>query len=242
MAFHSSTVVDTNADSLSVLCCGSCRADVLFRNQVSTSRLFRLQLVFKRLLDLLVSTFLIVLIAPVLLPVLLIIRVTSRGPCIFSQARWGLNEEPFRCFKLRTMYVEHEDKLVGQQSAQGMQKGLLLKMKNDPRVTPFGALLRRTSFDEIPQLFNVFLGQMSLVGPRPLVLSMMEPFPEIREVRCVVRPGLTGLWQIRNRARNTSVLDMIADDVEYISHFSLLLDLKILLATPGEIIRGSGAY
>jgi len=105
-----------------------------------------------------------------------------------------------------------------------------------------GALLRKTSIDELPQLFNVLKGEMSLVGPRPLMVHMLEPFPEIREVRSIMRPGITGLWQIRNRAHNTSVMTMIADDAEYIAGFSLLLDLEILLLTPWELIRGHGAH
>jgi len=122
------------------------------------------------------------------------------------------------------------------------QNGVLLKLKNDPRVTSIGKLLRRTSIDELPQLFNVLRGDMSIVGPRPLVLHMMEPFPEIRAVRSVIRPGLTGLWQTRCRANNTSVMDMIDHDAEYIATFSLWLDLKIILATPGELLRGTGAH
>jgi lipopolysaccharide/colanic/teichoic acid biosynthesis glycosyltransferase len=140
------------------------------------------------------------------------------------------------------MYVDQAAKLGREQSEVEKRKGILLKMKDDPRVTPIGAFLRRSSIDELPQLFNVLIGDMSIVGPRPLMIHMMEPFPEIRAVRSVVRPGLTGLWQIRNRANNTSVTDMIADDTEYIANIGLLLDLRILLATPWELIRGTGAH
>jgi lipopolysaccharide/colanic/teichoic acid biosynthesis glycosyltransferase len=140
------------------------------------------------------------------------------------------------------MYANQGAKLGREQSEEEKSKGILLKMKNDPRVTPLGKLFRRTSIDELPQLLNVLRGDMSIVGPRPMVIHMMDPFPEIREVRSVIRPGLTGLWQIRNRANNTSIMCMIADDVEYIAKLSLMLDLKIILATPWELIRGTGAH
>jgi lipopolysaccharide/colanic/teichoic acid biosynthesis glycosyltransferase len=140
------------------------------------------------------------------------------------------------------MYVDEAANLKSQQSSEDRSRGTLLKLQNDPRVTRVGALLRKTSIDELPQLLNVLRGEMSLVGPRPLIIHMLEPFPEIREVRCVMRPGITGLWQIRHREFNTSVMDMIADDAEYIAHFSLLLDLQVLLATPWAVIRGNGAH
>lgn len=114
-------------------------------------------------------------------------------------------------------------------------------MNRDPRVTSLGRWLRRTSIDELPQLFNVLRGDMSFVGPRPLVLPMLEPFHEARAARCAVRPGITGLWQIRNRHNNTHVCHMIADDTEYIRNFSIALDMRILLATPGEVLKGTGA-
>jgi lipopolysaccharide/colanic/teichoic acid biosynthesis glycosyltransferase len=218
------------------------RVDRSFQHRVSVSRTFRLQLRLKRLFDIVVSGFLLVFISPVLITALLLIRISSPGPSIFSQRRWGHNERQFRMFKIRTMYVDQAAKLGREQSEVEKRKGILLKMKDDPRVTPIGAFLRRSSIDELPQLFNVLIGDMSIVGPRPLMIHMMEPFPEIRAVRSVVRPGLTGLWQIRNRANNTSVTDMIADDTEYIANIGLLLDLRILLATPWELIRGTGAH
>jgi exopolysaccharide production protein ExoY len=218
------------------------RADDIFRRRVAASRLFRVQLRLKRLFDVLLSGLLLVLSSPILLIAFLAVRFSSAGPFIFFQTRWGLNGKHFECLKLRTMFIDQAARLSQEQSLEHRGQGLLLKMKQDPRVTPVGAFLRRTSIDELPQLMNVFRGDMSIVGPRPLMLHMMEPFPEIRAVRCIVRPGLTGLWQIRNRVHNTSVMDMIADDVDYIAHLSLSLDLKILLATPWELIRGTGAY
>ncbi len=208
-----------------------------FRNRVTESFAFRVQLRIKRICDIVGSGILIVVCSPILLAALLAVRFSSSGPTFFSQLRWGLNQEQFRCFKVRTMHVHQES----QQSQEDRSRGILFKTRNDCRVTPLGALLRKTSIDELPQLFNVLLGHMSLVGPRPLMIHMLEPFPEIRDVRCVMRPGITGLWQIRNRANNTSVMDMIDDDADYIAHFSLWLDVKVLLITPWVVALGSGA-
>ncbi len=154
------------------------------------------------------------------------------------QKRWGLNERPFTCYKLRSMYPTQQ----AVSDPQILGPGVLHKPKHDARVTPVGTFLRRTSIDELPQLFIVLAGDMSLVGPRPLVLHMMESVPEIRSWRCAVKPGITGLWQLRNRQYNTSVLDMVQDDLEYIENFSVILDLKILIATIPAVVRGNGAH
>jgi exopolysaccharide production protein ExoY len=225
----------------SLLYSRSVRVDDLFLQRLARSRLFRLQLRLKRLFDIVISGFLLVLLAPVILLASLAVRLTSPGPAIFWQWRWGKDQGQFRFFKLRSMYVDQSFRLKSEQHETDKRGGVLLKLKNDPRVTGIGKLLRRTSIDELPQLLNVLIGDMSMVGPRPLVLHMMEPFPEIRAVRSVVRPGLTGLWQISSRANNTSVMDMITYDAAYIATFSLWLDLKILAATPLELLRGTGA-
>jgi exopolysaccharide production protein ExoY len=226
----------------SFLYVGNLRADIIFHRRISNSLPFRLQLWLKRFFDIAVSGFLLLLLSPLLLVALLAVRLTSPGPSIFASWRWGFGQRHFRFYKIRTMYANQGAKLGREQSEEEKSKGILLKMKNDPRVTPLGKLFRRTSIDELPQLLNVLRGDMSIVGPRPMVIHMMDPFPEIREVRSVIRPGLTGLWQIRNRANNTSIMCMIADDVEYIAKLSLMLDLKIILATPWELIRGTGAH
>lgn len=231
-----------NATAYSSLNLYGVRVDAHFWGKVTTSANFRATLRLKRLIDILFSFLLIVLLLPVLVIAFLAVRLSSKGPFLFSQPRWGLNEEHFQCYKVRSMYIDQAARLAQPQSEEEKQSGLLQKMKNDPRVTPVGAFLRRTSIDELPQLFNVLLGDMSIVGPRPLMIHMMQPYGEIRAVRCVVRPGLTGLWQIRHRANNTSVMQMIQDDVEYIKNLSLLLDFKILCATPGELLRGTGAH
>jgi len=122
------------------------------------------------------------------------------------------------------------------------QDGTLLKMRHDPRVTPIGRWLRKTSVDELPQLWNVLCGEMSLVGPRPLIPFMLEGDQEFRQVRASVRPGLTGLWQIRDRVNNTSAAVMRPHDLEYIERFSLRLDFLILLRTIPAVLAGKGAF
>jgi len=240
MAFTETTAA--NATAYPSLYLQGVRVDSVFRQRVSSSVGLRVTLLIKRLFDILFSGLLIVLLLPALLVVFLAVRLSSKGPFLFSQPRWGLDEEHFQCYKVRSMYSGQAPRSAQAQSEEDKEKGLLQKMKNDPRVTPIGAFLRRTSIDELPQLFNVLKGDMSIVGPRPLVIHMMQPYAEIRAVRCVVRPGLTGLWQIRHRANNTSVMQMIEDDVEYINHLSLLLDFKIFCATPRELLRGTGAH
>lgn len=242
MAPTLNNVRQESENASSVLYFGGTRVDALFQQRVSVSFLFRLEMHLKRLFDIVLSCTLIGLCLPIFLFALIAVRLSSRGPFIFSQLRWGQNEQPFRCYKIRTMYVDQSARFVSEQPKDESNKGILLKMKNDPRVTRVGAFLRRTSIDELPQLFNVLRGDMSIVGPRPLVLHMMDPYPEIRAVRCVARPGLTGLWQTRNRANNTSVMHMIADDIDYIVNLCLLLDFKILMVTPWELLRGSGAH
>jgi lipopolysaccharide/colanic/teichoic acid biosynthesis glycosyltransferase len=125
---------------------------------------------------------------------------------------------------------------------ESQKNGILHKVKNDSRITWIGKIIRKTSIDELPQLFNVFLGDMSIIGPRPLVPFMLEPYPDFKEIRCMVKPGITGLWQIRDRKNNTSAEYMMSHDVEYIKNINLLLDFKILATTPIVVLKAEGAY
>jgi lipopolysaccharide/colanic/teichoic acid biosynthesis glycosyltransferase len=135
--------------------------------------------------------------------------------------------------------VKHHDH---KRHIEHAEKGLLHKEKNDSRITVIGKIIRKTSIDELPQLFNVFFGDMSIVGPRPLVPFMLKPYPEFKDIRCLVRPGITGLWQIRDREHNTSAEYMIEHDTEYVENYNFLLDIKILVATPAAVVSGRGAY
>jgi len=201
----------------------------------------RLQLALKRLFDIVGSFFLIVALSPVLLATTLAIRLTSPGPIIFTHKRWALDQDHFMCMKFRSMRTD-QDKVLNIKELEEMQKsGILFKLKKDPRLTAVGPFIRKTSIDELPQLFNVLKGDMSLVGPRPLVLHMMQPYPKIRRVRCMVRPGISGLWQIRERENNTSVIGMMPHDMDYLLNYSLWLDIRILLATLPAVLWGTGA-
>jgi exopolysaccharide biosynthesis WecB/TagA/CpsF family protein len=189
-----------------------------------------IQLIVKRIFDWATAALMLLALAPTLLLIALLVRFSSRGPVTFSQRRVGYREAAFVMHKFRTMRIEQDLATTSAQQAAAAH-GVLVKQENDPRVTRIGKFLRSTSLDELPQLFNVLKGDMSLVGPRPLVPFMLEPYPDFRKARALVRPGITGLWQVRDRGRNTSAVPMMSHDLEYIRRFSLGLDLGILLRT-----------
>jgi len=196
----------------------------------------------KRAMDIGVSLALIVLLSPMWLVVAIAIRLSSPGPVLFRQKRTGFNGTTFDFLKFRSMRVNQEDFVKSEELEKLQSNGVLLKAKRDPRVTAIGALLRRTSIDEMSQLINVLKGEMSLVGPRPLVPFMLEKHEEFARVRGLVKPGLSGLWQIRARRFNTSADFMVEHDLEYINEFSFLLDLKILMMTVPAVVVGDGAH
>jgi exopolysaccharide production protein ExoY len=203
----------------------------------------KIQLALKRVFDVIFSFLLIIIFSPILLAVAVIIKATSKGGIFYSNERVGLYGIHFKCFKFRSMVTDQTIKADDHAAAiAGQEKGILHKVKNDQRITWIGKIIRKTSIDELPQLFNVLRGDMSIIGPRPLVPFMLAHLPEFKQVRCQVRPGITGLWQIRDRANNTSAEFMIKHDTEYIREYSLWLDLKILLKTPVAVITGHGAY
>jgi len=193
--------------------------------------------VYKRSFEVLVATLLLVLTAPVAAVVALIIKVTSPGPILFRQERLGQNARPFTLYKFRTMYhgadVEPHRayfKLYRTGARAPGQARPIYKLRRDPRITPVGGTLRRLALDELPQLYNVLRGDMSLVGPRPPLLYEVEHYTARDLRRLSVKPGITGLWQVRGR----DVVDfdtMINLDLEYIQRQSLALDLWVLLAT-----------
>ena len=201
------------------------------------------QIFLKRSFDILSSALLIIFFAPILIIVALLIKLSSKGPVLYSNERVGYRGINFKCYKFRSMVTDQSIKKSDYEVAlAGQEKGILHKVKNDSRITWIGKIIRKTSIDELPQLFNVLFGDMSIIGPRPLVPFMLKHLPEFKEVRCLVRPGITGLWQIRDRANNTSAEFMIEHDTEYIENYSILLDLKILVKTPIVVITGEGAY
>lgn len=194
----------------------------------------------KRFTDIVISATLLIATAPIVFAAILTLTLTSPGPVFYLGKRCGKDEKQFTCFKLRTMHVNPDAILREKGLSSISQDGRLLVFDDDPRIGKVGRCLRKFSIDELPQLWNVLSGEMSLIGPRPLPLSMLDRFPQIRALRSVVRPGISGLWQIRNRQKNASVLDMVDDDLEYIRTFSLTLDLKIAWATIPKIIEPPG--
>lgn len=196
--------------------------------------------VIKRLIDIVGSAVLLVFLSPVLLLAALLIKLTSPGPVMFVQKRLGLNKRHFGIYKFRTMVVDAEKRMKEIEHLNEVS-GPVFKIKNDPRITPIGKFLRKTSIDELPQLMNVFKGDMSLVGPRPLPIRDYEGFSEDwQRRRFSVRPGITCLWQIGGRS-SISFEKWMELDLQYIDKWSLWLDLEILLKTIPAVLKGSGA-
>jgi exopolysaccharide biosynthesis polyprenyl glycosylphosphotransferase len=197
-------------------------------------------MVVKRIFDFAVSLVLIILLAPALLITAILVKLTSPGPVLFFQKRLGLNKRRFSICKFRTMVPDAEKKMSEVQHLNEVS-GPVFKIKNDPRITPLGKFLRKTSIDELPQLFNVLKGDMSLVGPRPLPVRDYEGFNEDwQRRRFSVRPGITCLWQVGGRS-SIAFEKWMALDLEYIDRWSLWLDFQILLRTIPAILKGSGA-
>ncbi|MCE0482869.1 MAG: sugar transferase [Methylacidiphilales bacterium] len=199
------------------------------------------ELVAKRVMDVVGAAILLILASPFMLVIAFLIRFSSAGPVIFSQNRSGLHGRSFRMYKFRSM-VTNAEQARAELEALNEMSGPVFKVKNDPRVTPLGAWLRRTSLDELPQLWNVLQGEMSLVGPRPLPLYETASFGDVTQRRRMsVRPGLTCLWQVRGRSKISDFKDWVRLDLEYIDRWSLWLDFMILLRTIPVVLFGWGA-
>ena len=194
----------------------------------------------KRALDLGVTLAVLLLLWPVLLILALAVAMTSRGPVFFCQTRVGLNGVPFRMIKFRSMYADAEARRAAL-LAESDREGICLKLRHDPRVTPVGRFIRRWSLDELPQLFNVLTGEMSLVGPRPALPEEVAAYPEHAHLRHRVKPGLTGVWQVSGRA-DVSFDDMIDMDIAYARTAGIRRDLAILFLTIPAVLSGRGAY
>jgi exopolysaccharide biosynthesis polyprenyl glycosylphosphotransferase len=198
-------------------------------------------LVIKQMFDYVAAAVLLVLCSPLLFVLMLAIKFTSPGPIFFRQRRAGLNGRAFQLVKFRSMAVGAE-KLQSELATRNEMTGPVFKVKNDPRVTPMGRFLRRHSLDELPQLWNVLRGEMSLVGPRPLPVSEVKNFSDdAHRRRLSVRPGLTCLWQIRGRSDISDFEEWVRLDLAYIDQWSLWLDAKILMATLPVVVFGKGA-
>jgi lipopolysaccharide/colanic/teichoic acid biosynthesis glycosyltransferase len=203
----------------------------------------------KRLLDILGSGALLFVLSPVFLAIAVIIKLKSPGPIFFRQVRVGEKAKPFTMLKFRSMHVNADSKVHQQYVTQFIKSGgqdsdgknQVFKLTNDPRITPLGHILRKTSLDELPQLWNVFRGDMSLVGPRPPLFYETEQYQAWHWRRVLdAKPGVTGLWQVAGRSR-TTFDGMVRLDLRYVRTRSLWTDIKILLATPAAVITGKGA-
>lgn len=199
-----------------------------------------LSLVIKRALDIAVSSALLLILSPLLISVAIAIKLTSPARVLFCQERIGRNKRRFMMYKFRTM-VPDAEKLMPTLVGKNEVSGPVFKIKNDPRITPIGKFLRRSSIDELPQLFNVLKGDMSLVGPRPLPVRDYEGFNEDwQRRRFSIKPGITCLWQVNGRSAISFDQWMLLD-LQYMDEWSLWLDLKILAKTVPAVVRGSGA-
>ncbi|MFV0258595.1 MAG: sugar transferase [Acidimicrobiales bacterium] len=231
----SSTLADITADRLTVRPLG--RFPVVY---VEPRHRHGWRAVAKRAFDLTLAGLALVVAAPVMLMVAVAIRITSPGPVVFRQQRVGQDRELFEVLKFRTMVVDAEARLDAL-SDENEGAGPLFKMKHDPRITPVGRFLRKTSLDELPQLWNVVRNEMSLVGPRPALPAEMADWDTELHARLRVKPGITGMWQVSGRS-STSFAEYTRLDLYYVDNWSLVVDLAILAKTVPAVLRSAGAY
>jgi exopolysaccharide biosynthesis polyprenyl glycosylphosphotransferase len=194
----------------------------------------------KRAFDLVGSLLIVLVLSPVLLACALAIKLSSRGPVVYRSIRPGIGGAPFACLKFRTMYRD-ADALQSDLEELNEASGALFKIREDPRMTPVGRFLRRFSLDELPQLFNVVRGQMSLVGPRPLPERDYERLEDWHKKRYLVMPGITGLWQVSGRS-DLDFDDLVRLDFLYLERWSVFLDLSILVKTIPAVFTRRGAF
>jgi len=199
----------------------------------------------KRLFDIVFSVFVLIAWAPLFVLISLAIRLSSSGKVIYSHERIGRGAKPFRCYKFRTMYKDAESRLqelLDKNTELSEEWRLNRKLKNDPRVTPIGKFLRKTSLDELPQFWNVLKGELSTVGPRPVVREEVTHYlGEKAEKILSIRPGLTGIWQVSGRNDTSYQMRMCLDE-KYVDEHSLFLDLWLILKTIPKMIFSKGAY
>jgi len=196
----------------------------------------------KRALDIAGSTFLLTLFSPVMIAIAIAIKLESRGPIFFRQPRAGRGNTSFQLIKFRSMYTDAEERKKEMDALNEASDGVMFKIRKDPRVTRVGRVIRRFSLDELPQLFNVLRGEMSLVGPRPLIFPETAALEEDWHLRRLeLRPGLTGPWQVYGRSQNP-FQEMVRFDYQYVAGWSLARDIEILLATLPAVMSGRGAY
>lgn len=196
--------------------------------------------VVKRLFDIVASACGLILLFPLFLFLVIKIKSEDGGPAFYSQERIGKNEKPFKMWKFRSMVVD-ADKMLDKLEDQNEIDGAMFKIKDDPRVTRIGHVIRKYSLDELPQLWNVLIGDMSLVGPRPPLPSEVEEYTDYDKQRLTVMPGCTGLWQVTRRSE-ADFDEMVWLDIVYINHSGAWEDLKLMIKTVLVMIHPNGAY
>ncbi len=194
----------------------------------------------KRLFDILLSGIALICLSPIFLVTAAAIKLEDGGPAFFTQPRAGKDMKPFKMYKFRSMYVNADEKLA-ELLKDNEQTGHAFKIKNDPRITKVGKFIRKVSIDELPQLINIIKGDMSIVGPRPILLWQMEECNEYERQRLIVQPGLTCYWQIGGRA-NIKWEEWVELDLDYIQDMSLWTDLKMIVKTIPAVFDSEGAY
>ncbi len=209
-------------------------------------RTFKFYRLIKSFFDLLFSLLFIITFLPLFLVISFLIKLSSRGPIFFIQKRIGKNNIPFKCIKFRTMHPEAKDileNLLLKDSELKKEFEETHKIKNDPRITTIGKFLRKTSLDELPQFINVLRGEMSIIGPRPIVKDEKKKYGKHLKKVLLIKPGITGLWQVSGR-NNLSYKRRVMLDLHYVENYNLLMDLRILLRTFGVILfpLDRGAY
>jgi exopolysaccharide production protein ExoY len=201
------------------------------------------QLILKRLLDIVLSTALLIFFSPVLAVVAAAVRLGSDGPALFGQRRLGRHGRNFRCYKFRSMYVDAEHRLRTDPELyrEYVRNDYKLPDGLDPRVTPIGRFLRKTSLDELPQLWNVIVGDMSLVGPRPIVVDEIRHYESDESLLLLLKPGITGAWQVNGRS-TVAYPERSRMELDYVQSWSLVTDIRILLATAPAVLARRGAH
>lgn len=198
----------------------------------------------KRLFDIVVASIMLIVALPLMMGIVIAIKIDSKGPAIFAHKRVGKDGKSFKCLKFRTMVINSQEvleKLLANNPEIRKEWEREFKLKNDPRITRVGNFLRKTSLDELPQIFNVLLGQMSLVGPRPIIQKEVEKYGEYFEYFKMVLPGITGLWQVSGR-NDIDYDERVQLDVWYVRNWSLWIDITILIRTVGVVLARKGAY
>jgi len=212
----------------------------------SKKRNIKVYKLIKKLFDFLFSSFILIAFIPLFIIIALLIKLSSRGPIFFLQERIGKNNIPFKCIKFRTMYPEAKDilqNLLKKDYKIKREFEETHKIKNDPRITPIGKLLRKTSLDELPQFINVLRNEMSIIGPRPIVKAEKKKYGKNLRKVLKIKPGITGLWQVSGR-NNLTYKKRVTLDLNYVKNYNLIMDIRILIRTFGVILfpLDRGAY